>query len=73
MSEKLWVYHCDKITLSQFAEDRDISEADIIEYLIEHYLGELESVFPKVEDPENDLNIKADLRYERNQDERMGM
>ncbi len=73
MSEKVWVFHCDKMTLSQWVQNRDVSEADVIEYLIEHYLEDLEDVFPEMEDPENDLNIKADMRYERLVDERMGV
>ena len=73
MIEKVWIYHCDKLRLENFVEDRDICEADVIEYLIDQHFDELEKVFPKVdEDPDNDRNIKADLAYERKQDERMG-
>ena len=73
MRETVWVYHYDKKRLSEWIKDRDVCEADVIEYLIDQHLDDLNSVFPKVEDPDNDLNIKADLDYERRQDERMGM
>ena len=72
MMEKVWIYHLDRLRLEEFIEDRDICEADVIEYLIDQHIDELGKVFPKVDDPENDLNIKADLEYERRQDERMG-
>lgn len=67
--EKTWIYHSDKMTLSQWVENRDVTEADVIEYLIDNYLDDLRDVFPVTEeDPENDLNIKADMRYERGLD-----
>lgn len=72
MSKELWIYHSDKITLQQWCKERDCCEAEVIEYLISNYLEDLEDVFPKVDDPENDRNIKSDLKYERLVDERMG-
>ena len=66
--EKQWIYHSDKMTLTDFVRRRDVTEADVIEYLISNYLEDLEDVFPETEDPENDLNIKADMRYERGLD-----
>jgi len=72
MSEKTWVFHCDQLELSQWVMGRDVSEATVIEYLIAHYLDDLDSVFPLITDPEDEKNIKADLIYERKQDERMG-
>ena len=72
MIEKVWIYHCDKLKLEEFVKERDICEADAIEYLIDQHFDELKKVFPKVDDPDNELNIKADLVYERKQDERMG-
>lgn len=72
MSEKVWIFHCNQQELSQWVQGRDVSEATVIEYLIEHYLDELDTVFPREDDPEYDRDIKADLRYERLVDERMG-
>ena len=72
MSEKIWIFHYDKLELSQWVMGRDVSEATVIEYLIAHYLADLDSVFPLVTDPEDEKDIKADLAYERKQDERMG-
>ena len=66
--EKIWIYHCDKMLLSQWVQNRDVTEADVIERLLDDHLEELEDIFPVTEDPENDLNIKADMRYERKLD-----
>ena len=77
MSEKVWIFHSDKNELSQFCLGRDVSEATVIEYLIAHYLDDLEDVFPIVNDPEEERraleDMKDDLRYERLVEERMGV
>lgn len=75
MIERIFIYHRDRVKLTDWIKGRgDICEADVIELLIDRYLGEMESEFPKVaEDPDEDLNNKMDLRYERKQDERMGI
>lgn len=69
--EKQWIYHSDKMTLTDFVRRRDVTEADVIEYLISNYLEDLEDVFPETEPPENDKYIKADLRYEELVDRRL--
>ena len=73
MSEKVWIFQGDKNELSQFCLGRDVGEATVVEYLIAHYLDDLEDVFPIVNDPEEEKNILADMRYERLVDERMGI
>lgn len=65
------IYDSDKRKLADWVRGRDVSEADVIEYLIDHYLNDLEYEFPRVVYSED--GIREDLIYERKQDERMGM
>ena len=70
MGEKKWIYDSDKERLTKWIRGRDVCEADVIEYLVDHFLKELEYEFPRVVYSEE--GIREDLRYERKQDERMG-
>ena len=72
MSEKRWIYDCDKQRLTDWIRGRDVEEADVIEYLVDHYLKDLEYEFPRAVNEDEDMSIRTDLRYERKQDERMG-
>ena len=74
MIERIFVYHRDRVKLTEWIEDRgDICEADVVELLVDRHLDELESEFPKVSDRDNISDIKTDMRYERQCDARRGL
>ena len=60
----------DALTLEEFCRGRDVSPEEVIHRLISDYLEDLENVYPVDEDDEG---IRADLRYERLCDERLGI
>ena len=73
MFENLLVDKSVKYELIHWCNGRHCAPTDVIERLMEDHLDELEDVFPKDEDPENDENVKGDLKYERNLDYMYGM
>lgn len=72
----LLVYPFERDKLIEWCEDRECSPADVLEYLIDAYLDsdELKERYPKkiIDEVAEAEAIKADLRYERNQDYKWG-
>lgn len=57
-------------TLEDFCIDRDITPSEVVHELIANYLDDLAYLYPVNKDDEG---IRADLRYERLLDERLGI
>jgi hypothetical protein len=57
-------------TLEDFCIDRDITPSEAVHELIENYLEDLAYLYPVHTDNEG---IRADMRYERLVDERLGI
>lgn len=57
-------------TLEDFCLDRDVTPAEVVHRLLEDYLDDMAYVYPVDVDDEG---IRADLRYERLVDERLGI
>ena len=72
--ENLLVHKSVKYELLHWCNGRGCAPTDVIERLMEDHLEELEDEFPKeVDEFEEYMNTKADLKYERHLDEMYGM
>lgn len=60
----------DELDIEEFCRGRNVSPTEVMHVLVSEYLDELEDRYPEEIDEEG---IKADLRYERLCDERLGI